>query len=147
MRIIRISTQNEISVHEYPAIRENEILQMLIGNGCSFYEHVMPRRLYQKYGAIADVTTVPGEAIAMLVDEEGLLKKNEVNAVGSVLYESDKHGTPIVGNILIVGKKWYNSGISFCGIEEEQFRRIYPQLEKLSNRMKKIMDKSTEVAE
>lgn len=138
MRIIRISTQNEISVHEYPSIRENEILQMLIGNGCSMFECVRPRRLYQKYGAVADVTGTPGEAVAMLVDEEGLMKTNQVNSVGSLLYETDKHGAPIVGNILIVGEKWYNSGISFCGIEDSQFEKIYPQIEMLANKIKEM---------
>lgn len=147
MRIIRVTTQNEISVHEYPAIRENEILQMLIGNDCSMFEHVMPRRLYQRYGAISEVTRTPGEAIAMLVDEEGLLKTNQVNLLGSMLYETDKHGSPIVGNILIVGKKWFNSGISFCGIEDKQFEKIYPQLERALNRIKENTDKSAGVDE
>ena len=137
MRIIRITTQNEISIHEYPLKNENEALQQLIGNGCSIYEHVMPRRLYRDFGAIADVTRIPGEAVALLVDEEGLLKENHINTVASILYETDNHGHPIMGNVLIVGKKWFGSGISFCGIDDTQFETLYPKLDKFVNRAKK----------
>lgn len=36
----------------------------------------------------------------MIVDESGLVKNREVNAVGSFLYGIQNHGTPIVGDII-----------------------------------------------
>lgn len=71
----------------------------------------------------------------MLVDEEGLLKENEPNLVGSYLYETDKHQHPIVGNIVFVGKKWINGGIDFCGIEESVFLLLEQQLINLIQHM------------
>ena len=49
MKIIKVSTELEMSVHEFPSgtIREhNKALCELIGNGCDLVEHVMPKRLY-----------------------------------------------------------------------------------------------------
>jgi len=37
----------------------------------------------------------------MIVDEEGLLKELPINPVGCALYETHKHGQPIVGKIVI----------------------------------------------
>ena len=44
--------------------------------------------------------------------------------IGSYLYEYDKHGCPILGNILFIGEKMGNSGVDFCGISEENFDRL-----------------------
>ena len=49
MKIIKVSTELEMSVHEFPegTMREqNKVLYGLIGNGCDLVEHVMPKRLY-----------------------------------------------------------------------------------------------------
>ena len=46
MKIIKVSTELEMSVHEFPSgtIREhNKALCELIGNGCDLVEHVMPK--------------------------------------------------------------------------------------------------------
>lgn len=40
------------------------------------------------------------EPVVMIVDESGLVKNREVNAVGSFLYGIQNHGTPIVGDII-----------------------------------------------
>ena len=58
----------------------------------------------------------------------------EVNVVGSYLYETDKHGYPIVGNILIVGEMWGTEGIDFCGIAENQFSVLFPRLKELTEK-------------
>ena len=49
---------------------------------------------------------MPGECVSMLIDEEGRLKPNRANLIGSYLYEYDKHGCPILGNILFIGERW-----------------------------------------
>ena len=126
MNIIRISTDNEISVHEFPDWsydRQNEVLRTLIGNNCRIYERVMPERLYTELHMTARLSNVPGRSVSMLADEEGRLKENEPNLVGSYIYKTDQHGCPIMGNILFVG--------DFCGIEDSVFELLVLELKNL----------------
>lgn len=49
MKLIKISTDLELTVHEFPSggyAEENRFLRELIGNDCRIYEHIMPSRLY-----------------------------------------------------------------------------------------------------
>ena len=49
MKIIRITTDLEMTVHDFPEgthEEQNHELRELIGNDCRIYEHVMPERLY-----------------------------------------------------------------------------------------------------
>lgn len=52
--------------------------------------------------------------------------------IGCYLYETDKHGSPIMGNILFVGDTYTGDGITFSGIEEEIFNKLYEQLKQLA---------------
>jgi len=107
MNLIKISTDLELSVHEFPTgthEEQNNKLRELIGNDCRLYEHVMPKRLYTELHQMDHPTKVKGQCVSMLIDEEGLLKEVIIpNLIGSYLYETDKHNIPITGNILIVG--------------------------------------------
>lgn len=134
MKLIKITTKNEISVHEFPEgnySEQNKALRKLIGPKCDIYEHVMPRRLYDELGGSNKVGKDKGSCVSMLVDEEGLYHDLDSNTVGSYLYESDKHGCCIMGNILIVGEQQTHDGIDFCGMSEQQFELLYPKLKKL----------------
>lgn len=131
MKIIRISTDNEISMHEFPegTYREqNKALRSLIGPMCETYEHVLPKRLYSELGVPGKVLREAGGFVSMLIDEEGLYHDLDENPIGSYLYETDKHGHPIVGNILLVGEEWGTDGIDFCGIENSVFENLEMQL-------------------
>lgn len=137
MKMIKITTDNEISVHDFPegTYREqNEVLRGMIGPRCELYEHVMPKRLYTEFGGSNRAGREKGSCVSMLVDEEGAFHDLDINIVGSYLYETDKHGNCIVGTILIIGEQWTSEGIEFCGISEQQFRLLYPQLEKLAEK-------------
>lgn len=90
-KIIKVSTDNEVTFHEW---HEEADLCSLIGEQCSYCERVFPRRLYEVLGCKRNVV--------MLVDEDGLQHGCEMNAVGSWLYQTDVHGDPILGNILFV---------------------------------------------
>lgn len=95
MKIIKVSTELEMSVHEFPegTMREqNKVLYGLIGNGCDLVEHVMPKRLYTELKMPSSPVKEPGKCVSMLIDEEGRLKPNKANLIGSYLYEVDKHG-------------------------------------------------------
>lgn len=88
MKIIKVSTELEMSVHEFPSgtIREhNKALCELIGNGCDLVEHVMPKRLYTELKMPSSPVKEPGKCVSMLIDEEGRLKPNKANLIGSSL--------------------------------------------------------------
>lgn len=139
MKIIKISTDNEISSYEFPDgthEEQNRFLRELIGNGCDIYEHVMPDRLYTDLKMKNHPTKIPGQCVSMLADEEGGLKENAPNLIGSYLYKADKHGNPIMGNILFVGEKWGRDGIDFCGIEDRVFELLELELNNLMFTMK-----------
>lgn len=141
MKLIKITTDNEISVHEFPEgnySEQNEALADLIGPKCRLCEHVMPNRLYKELGGSNKVGKVKWSCVSMLVDEEFLYHDLDMNGVGSFLYETDKHGSPIMGNILIVGEVWTGDGIDFCGMSEQQFNLLYPKLEELTKKAREM---------
>ncbi len=143
MKIIKISTNLELTVHEFPTgtyEQQNKFLRGLIGNYCDIYEHVMPARLYIELHMRKQATKIAGQCVSMLIDEEGLLKENTPNLIGSYLYETDKHGCPIMGNILFVGEKWNNKGIDFCGIADSTFELLELQLNNMIYAMKEAKE-------
>lgn len=139
MKLIKISTDLEMTVHDFPTgshAQQNEFLQELIGNNCRAYEHVMPKRLYTELHMQSRPTNIPGHCVSMLIDEEGRLKKNASNFIGSYLYESDRNGCPIMGNILFVGEEWSSDGIEFCGINGSVFELLELRLTTLIRKIK-----------
>lgn len=139
MKLIKISTDLELSVHEFPDgthEEQNRFLQELIGNDCRIYEHVMPDRLYTELHMFDHPSKIPGQCVSMLIDEEGRLKENVPNLIGSYLYRSEQHGCPIMGNILFVGEEWGGDGIDFCGIEDSVFELLELELNNLIFTMK-----------
>jgi len=97
----------------------------------------MPKRLYTELGASNKLSKKKGSCVSMLMDEEALYHNLEDNLVGSYLYESDKHGHFIAGNILFVGEAWGRDGIDFCGIVEDQFAILLPKLKELTEKARK----------
>lgn len=137
MNIIRVTVDNEVTVHKFPdgtMPEQMNSLRKMIGEKCELVEHVMPRRLYSALGASNQQTGEKGSCASILVDEDGYYHQLPVNIVGSYLYESDLHGNPILGNILIIGEMWNGDGISFCGLSDEQFNIIYPQINQLAKK-------------
>lgn len=134
MKIIKVTTDNIITIHDYPKgsmCEQDRAINNLIGNHCSLYECVHPVRLYREFGMSMMGAFAPAcTGICMLVDEEGLSKEETApNPIGSYLYETDRHGAPIMGNILLVGERWENEGISLCGIPEGVFETLYQRVE------------------
>lgn len=79
-------------------------LQEQIGG---YWEIVRPRNLPKPY--------------CMIVDEEGMLKGLPINFVGSYLYDSHNHGTPIVGNIIILREEDTPEGRDLIGLNGRDF--------------------------
>ena len=139
MKLIKISTDLELSVHEFPDgthEEQNQFLRELIGNDCRIYEDVMPYRLYSELHMFDRPSKIPGQCVSMLIDEEGRLKENVPNLIGSYLYRTEQHGCPIMGNILFVGEEWGGDGIDFCGIEDSVFELLELELNNLIFTMK-----------
>lgn len=139
MKMIRITTANEISAVEFPGgtySQQNKELRQLIGPQCDLYEHVRPKRLYEELKGSNTPAHEEGSAVGMLIDEEGHFHGLDINLVGSWLYESDKHGYPILGDILIVGEYFTGGGMDFSGLSDEQFDWLYPQLQILAEAAK-----------
>ena len=136
MKIIRVTTDNIVTVHDYPNgdfSQQNTALSELIGNGCELVEGVRPTRLYSKLKFSCQPTMNEGESVSMLVDEEGLLKDDViVNPIGSYLYGTDKHGQIIAGDILFVGEQIAGDGISYCGLSDVNFNRLKNFLEQMA---------------
>lgn len=126
MKIIKITTENEITTLEFPEgdiTSVNKRLYEMIGPKCELMEHVMPSRLYKILGASNRPKKEKGSCTSILMDEEAYYHDLEVNVVGSWLYESDLHGNPILGNILVIGEYWGGDGVEFCGMSDEQYKR------------------------
>ena len=141
MKIIRISTDNEISVHDFPEgilQIQNAQLRKLIGSRCEIYEHVLPRRLYTDLGVPNGIVRENGGFVSMLIDEDGISHGLEPNLVGSYLYGTDEHGHPIVGNILLIGERIACGSIEFCGISDRRIGLLYPQMEEITKKAREV---------
>ncbi|MDD2979575.1 MAG: hypothetical protein PHN80_06330 [Hespellia sp.] len=140
MKLIRVTTDEEITLHDFPEgthSEQNEVLRKLIGDDCRLYEHVRPQRLYTDLHMVGRPTKIAGQCVCMLVDEEFALKPDPVpNYIGSYLYETDRHGNPILGNVLFVGEEWSGDGIDFCGIADATLEILHRQLINMAFAMK-----------
>lgn len=127
-KLIRISHEGTVSTHAFPSGNTREVsdsLREMIGNGCELIEHVRPSRLYGLMGCSCMVND--DTYACMLVDEEFLVKDGpkHPNRIASFLYGTDLHGSPICGNVLIVGtKRDPYGGFRFDGLETETFDRL-----------------------
>lgn len=112
-KVVKVCTDGRVSIETVESTGYR-ILQNLIGGSI---EHVLPRRLPRPY--------------CMLVDEEGLIKGLPLNFFGSYLYETDIHGQPIVGDILLAKDVEVNLGGDIVGLTDEDItvlQRTFPNL-------------------
>ena len=139
-KIIKVSTDLEVTVHDYPEgmlETQNRQLCELIGDGCDMVEIVIPKRLYRELGLTTKVLRENRKCVSMLVDEEFLFRNGlQPNLIGCYLYETDKHRSPIMGNILFVGNAYIGDGVEFTGIEPETFETLHKQLRNMAMAMK-----------
>lgn len=142
-KIIKVSMGLEVTVHDFPeGTLESQSRQLcdLIGNGCDMLEHVMPKRLYRELGHTTTVLRENSKCVSMLVDEEFVYRNGlHPNMIGCYLYETDRHRSPIMGNILFVGNAYIRDGIEFTGIEPEIFETLYTQLKNMAMAFKRMM--------
>lgn len=71
-----------------------------------YIEHVNPRGLKSPY--------------CMIVNEQGLLESLPFNPAASVLYETHKHGAPIVGTVVIMKNGYRDGEPDIVGLEPHE---------------------------
>ena len=67
----------------------------------------------------------------MLVNEEGLLHDLPFNVVGSFLYQTHIHGSPIAGNIILMKEDYRNGERDIVGLEEDEAEKLLDKVLKL----------------
>lgn len=121
MKAVTITTDNIVSIVEVKSNGSPLYKQMNEAVG-GHYENVYPRRLK--------------EGFVMVVNEEGLLKDLPLNIIGSYLYESDKHGQPIVGNVIILKLGHFQGEPDVVGLTDDEANEIMNDLLKTVEKLK-----------
>lgn len=85
--------------------------------GCDCIEVVHPKRLPYPY--------------VMIVDESGALKGLPVNPLGSVLYETDKHGWPIVGTAVLMKEAMTIEGPDIVFLDENDVKVLQNTIDRV----------------
>lgn len=102
IRGIVISTDNMVEVKDFAPPLYQSLGEAVGGT----IELVRPRGLARPF--------------VMIVNDEGLLLDLPLNRLGSILYETHKHGSPIVGNIVIMKEGMTSSGPDIIGLDLEE---------------------------
>lgn len=137
--MLKITTDNQLFVLDYPEDNSISSLQKAVSDKCSCVERVRPMRLYTELGVVdSPHKNKPGTCMCMLIDEDGLFHQEPMNVAGSYLYETDKHGNPIVGNILFVGEMLTEENeLTFCPIDDEDGLELLYKLIRLLSAINK----------
>lgn len=132
MNIIKVTPDLQVSIHTFPKGNTREEMKALAELiGCHTVEHVMPELLYSELGMHCNPYEPDSLTASMLVDEDGLAKELPLNPIGSYLYGTQLHGSPILGTILFIGEELTEDGPSFCGLSDEAFEKLLPQIKKM----------------
>lgn len=110
MKGIVITTADDVSVQDFtPPLHES--LGRAVGG---YIEIVHPQGLNRPY--------------CMVVNEEGLIHELPLNRAGPLLYGTQFHGSPIVGDIVIIAEGWTPEGRDIVGIPEECAEKVAQEL-------------------
>ena len=87
MKTIKISTNNEVSVIDVD-FNDFRSIKTAIGG---YFETVKTQKMWDYFK----------RPMMFLADEEGHLKKLPLNQLGSYFYDTERHGWPIAGDIIL----------------------------------------------
>lgn len=121
MKTLKITTDNKISVVDVN-FSDFKAIQQAIGG---YFEIVKTQKLRNYFKT----------KVVMIVDEEGLVKNLPMNPMGCYFYDTDKHGNPIVGNVilgLLVGFDMHVTGLGDRDAEQwmEKMLKDFPILKR-----------------
>jgi len=105
MKALKVTTDGVIET-----IEVSVPLHKTVGKIVGGFEIVRPRRLKRP--------------LCMIVDDVGLMKGLPFNPVGSYYYQTDMHGSPIVGDIVIMKEQMSYDGIDLIGLEDEEITEL-----------------------
>lgn len=88
MKTVKITTDNKISIIDVD-FNDFRSIQKAIGDGS--FETVKTRKMWDYFK----------HPIMLICDEEGHCKGLPINRFGSWLYDTEKHGWPIAGDIIL----------------------------------------------
>ena len=110
MKGIVVGTDNRLTVQDFEAPLYKTVGEAVDG----WIEIVRPGGLKKPF--------------VMIVNEEGLIKELPINIVGSLMYGKPVHGSPIVGNIVIMKEGWTSEGKDLIGLTDEEAAQITNEL-------------------
>lgn len=113
MKGLVVTTENEVSVKEFEQPLYESLGEVVGG----FIEIVHPRGLVYP--------------LVMIVNEEGLMQSLPLNLVGPYLYETHKHGHPIVGNVVIMAEGMTPSGYDITGLPDDAIESLKNQISQI----------------
>lgn len=110
MKAIVITTDDTISIRDF-SVPLHESMGAAVGG---MIEIVQPIGLLRPY--------------CMIVNEEGLILGLPYNRMGSLLYGTHIHGSPITGDIVITKTGFTASGPDIVPFEEDELEHLYKLL-------------------
>ena len=116
MKMIKITTDNQISVHDFPERsfeEQNKSLRDYIGPKCELFERVMPKRLYNELRGSRE----RGNCVSMLVDEDGHYKEILERDAAKAPIKDTNSGVRYTDDYICpnCGKRFIGTGIAeFC---------------------------------
>ena len=87
MKTVKVTTDNKISIIDVDFNNFKDIQQAIGGHFETVHTQLMTDYFHDP-------------SVIMLVDEEGLVNGLPMNALGSALYGTHRHGNPIVGDLI-----------------------------------------------
>ena len=64
------------------------------------------------------------DPLVMVVNEEGLIQELPMNMLGSLLYGTHMHGSPIAGNIVVMKTGWTCEGPDIVGLTDQECAQL-----------------------
>lgn len=116
MKTIKISTNNEVSVIDVD-FNDFRSIKNAIGG---YFETVKTQKMWDYFK----------RPMMFLADEEGHLKQLPLNQLGSYFYDTERHGWPIAGDIILaVPDGEYILGLEDVETMKEQLLKDFDFLE------------------
>ncbi len=111
MKTIKITADNKISIIDVD-FDNYKAIQKVIGG---YIETVKTQKMFDYFG----------RPVLMLVDEDGYEKQLSGNAVGSFMYDFEKYGLPILGDIIFAQPAgMYGEDMEGIGEPEETMQML-----------------------
>ena len=115
MKAIKLFANGTVQTIDIPPLAMSDWYEKQIG--CDIIEYVHPRN-YPDW--------------TLLIDGNGLLKDNlTLNVLASVMYGTHEHGSPIVGNVLLVKTIITGTGYDVSGLNDNDIKKAYKMLDKV----------------